>query len=616
MAADAYPALVRALSDAERAGFNLPRLLQRTTGGRGFADADDMAAVLTWRLRERLADAATAQKESSTRPLARLSLDQLDTLARLAADHRTAAREELKAADAAATQLPTPVTTRAGHTHPAWPDRPLGPLTRSELAAQMVTIRTQVRQAQASRSPLSPAARQMIAARTHESQLRCDLCWRDQAREDFQREPSAHRSPARTQSLAVTRDTVARCRATTAQRLHVAKTKLAHANSVVEKIAAELRLRERLPDHLAHRPDHRGEIPDWVADRHALTHRATPEHWRHHLAERHRILGRSLAERGHTLAAAPPAWARPLGPPPPHTAPLRRTAWATTCALVELWRTRHAITAVPGLGPRPAGPDDATAWDDLDARVHALTGRRRPVQLPSPDAPASVVLEAALNHLNTPPDSGSLPDHPALRDPGGIAPLNYTAREARLARDALAAVLGGDTVPQAWMEEITAPGEDNEDEQRTYIKLLTAISDYRRRHHQVGPDVLGPRPGGLDSEEWDLLTDAMDLYTRARVERRLEQMRVRTAAARAAVLPPPRPCTNHLHPAATSRTTNVPRTAETGSRGLPRDCGRSRYARDEYLRYPPAGIRKGLEPQAASGTDLTASFLARGGRPA
>lgn len=79
---------------------------------------------------------------------------------------------------------------------------------------------------------------------------------------------------------------------------------------------------------------------------------------------------------------------------------------------------------------------------------------------------------------------------------------------------------------------------------------------------------------------------------------------------------PPRPGTNHLHPAATGPTANVPRTAETGSRGLPRDCSRSRYARDEYFRYPPAGIRKGLEPQAASGTDFTAPSLTRGGRPA
>ncbi|MFM9633239.1 hypothetical protein [Streptomyces galilaeus] len=55
-----------------------------------------------------------------------------------------------------------------------------------------------------------------------------------------------------------------------------------------------------------------------------------------HLAERHRILARALADRGHTLAASPPPWARPLGEPSPTHAPRLRHAWATTCALVEL----------------------------------------------------------------------------------------------------------------------------------------------------------------------------------------------------------------------------------------------------------------------------------------
>ncbi|SDN68193.1 hypothetical protein [Streptomyces wuyuanensis] len=90
-----------------------------------------------------------------------------------------------------------------------------------------------------------------------------------------------------------------------------------------------------------------------------------PGHWAGHLAERHRILARSLADRGHTLANFPPAWARPLGNPPPTSAPRRRHAWAATAALVELWRTRHIITGTPGLGPRPNDPNDAAAWDGL-----------------------------------------------------------------------------------------------------------------------------------------------------------------------------------------------------------------------------------------------------------
>ncbi|MFE5407094.1 MobF family relaxase [Streptomyces sp. NPDC056580] len=541
LAADAYPALIRALHTAERARFDLPRLLTRTVPARGFTDADDPSALLTWRLRQHLNEATEAQRDDRPRPLAALTLTQLHTLTQLAASHRAVAREALKAADAAFTHLPAPVTTRAGHTHPAWDQRPLGGLSRRELAAHLATVRTQLRHTQADRTELSAAARHHITDLARESQLRRALTWRDRAREDFQREQATRAAAPGATSLAQVRRTLATRRATTADRLRQARAALARADAVSDKVYAELRFRERLPDHAPHRPHHRGEIPDWVADSHALTHPDTPAHWATYLAERHRVLARSLADRGHILAAVPLAWARPLGTPPPTSSARRRHVWATTAALVELWRTRHAITGVPGLGTRPADPDDAAAWDDLDARVRALTGRRRPLHLPPPDAPASVMIAAALDHLDAPPPGGPLPDHPALRDPLGIAPLSYGALDARPARRALAAVLAGEPLPEAWMEEITAPGKDDEDEQQSYTRLLTAISDYRRRHHRAGPDVLGPRPAGLDGEDWDHLTDAIDLYTHARVQHRLEQMRARTTAERAALLPPTSP---------------------------------------------------------------------------
>ncbi|AEY86882.1 hypothetical protein SHJG_1607 [Streptomyces hygroscopicus subsp. jinggangensis 5008] len=91
------------------------------------------------------------------------------------------------------------------------------------------------------------------------------------------------------------------------------------------------------------------------------------------------------------------------------------------------------------------------------------------------------------------------------------------------------------------MEEITAPGDDTENEQHTYTKLLIATGGYRRRHHRAGPDILDPRPAGLNSENWDLLTDAIDQYTHARVRRRLEQTRTRTAAEPATLCPHPTP---------------------------------------------------------------------------
>ncbi|MGW4935138.1 MobF family relaxase [Streptomyces sp. NPDC004166] len=373
MAADAYPSLIRALADAERAGFDLPRLLQRTAGRRGFGDADDAAAVLTWRLRQALAGAAAARDAARNGRLARLSLAQLNTLAELAAAHRATAMESLKAADAAFTHLPKPVTTRSGHRHPAWLDRPLGPLTRSALAAQLATARAEIRYAQDAQLPLTPAAHQTFAALAREAAIRRGLAWRDRAREDYQRERSPSRPPTSSQPLTGIRAAERARRTQAAGRRALAKARLQRAQAVADKVAAELRLRERLPDHLPYRPNHRADTPDWAADRHALTHPHTPEHWRTHLAERHRILARSLTERGHVLASAPPRWARPLGPPPPTSAHHRRAAWATTCALVELWRTRHAVTAVAGLGLRPEDAYLAAAWDALDARLEGTT---------------------------------------------------------------------------------------------------------------------------------------------------------------------------------------------------------------------------------------------------
>ncbi|GGT02703.1 hypothetical protein GCM10010254_23770 [Streptomyces chromofuscus] len=383
LAADAYPALIRALADAERAGFDLPRLLSTTVPRRGFTHADDPAAVLTWRLRERPRDAAEARRESRPRPLAPLALARLHTLNKLAAAHRAVAREALRAADAALIHLPAEVTTRAGRTHPAWNTRPLGELSRRELAAHLAAARAQMRRAQASRTPLSDTARHVIAALARESRLRRALARRDAAREDFQRERALHHAAPGATSPAAIRRTLKARHATTLQRRRSARAALARADAVTDKIDAELRQRERLPDRPPHRPDHRGQIPDWAADRYALLHPDTPRHWVTHLA--------------------------------------------------------------------------------------------------------------------------------------------------------------GDPLPEPWMEEITSPGEDDEDEQRAYTKLLTALGDYRRRHHRAGPDVLGPRPAGPGGQEWDHLTDAIDRYTHARVRRRLEGLRAHTAAARAALLPPASP---------------------------------------------------------------------------
>ncbi|KUN28445.1 hypothetical protein AQJ11_13080 [Streptomyces corchorusii] len=82
--------------------------------------------------------------------------------------------------------------------------------------------------------------------------------------------------------------------------------------------------------------------------------------WRAHLPERHRIRARSPTAATSWPTSRPQGPARSGNSRPP-VPPRRRHAWATTAALVELWRTGHAITAAPPLGPRPDDPGDAAA---------------------------------------------------------------------------------------------------------------------------------------------------------------------------------------------------------------------------------------------------------------
>ncbi|WP_326580813.1 relaxase domain-containing protein [Actinacidiphila glaucinigra] len=606
LAADTFPTVARALLKAEHAGADLPGLLARATTpageatvgpdpapGPGFmpnphstygtesvhgpslTDGQDPAAALIRRL-QRLTrvDQGAA---SGRRVLAALPSHRLHTLMARAASLGAAAHSELQAADAAASALPVPVT-RTGRTHPAWPHRPYGPLTRTELDTHLATVRTACRDAERTGTPMSPAAANTVAALTAEDALRRALPWRDAAREDWQRD----RTPRLSQSFlaAIRRHHSARV-FDTDQRLRHARTVLAGADALTDAVNAELRRRSGTPGRRAQRPPHPSGIPDWVADRTAQDHPATPAHWRHHLAVRHRILDWALAQRGRTLAASPPAWARPLGPPLPADSPERRTAWELTCALTELWRTRQAITTAPGLGPRPDNPVDAAAWDAMTARIRDLTPGRRPTRAQGPGELAPALLPTPPGRPSRPPATPAPiplppppippmklpappkvegptvpppPPTPPLTPPPGPAPIPpaqptlvppvpgrrpaptlsdvaHLTQAAALGRRALTAALTGGPAPEAWIAGITLPGQDSAADEHTYTRLVIAIADYRRRHDDAGLDILGRRPTDDSAREWEELTNALNRYTHTRVQARLNALRRRKAGS-------------------------------------------------------------------------------------
>ncbi|MFF3256417.1 MobF family relaxase [Actinacidiphila glaucinigra] len=644
LAADTFPALTRALLDAERAGSDVPGLLAQvitpgpSTTGDGPDSTDDGpnttndgpdvtddvrdstedaggsagGAGLAGRLL-RLARAARAGQAGVTGPagqapaatsaapvavsassaaagLAVVPSYRLHALMARAAALRTAAHSELQAAEAAADMLPVPVTTGSGRTHAAWPHRPYGPLTRTELDTHLAAVRAVCRDAERTGTHLSPAASNTVAALTAEDALRRALPWLNAAREDRQREHTPHLSQS---SLAAIRRHHSARAFDTDQRLRRARTVLAGAGALTDAFHAELSRRAGLPDRRAQRPWHPADLPDWVADRTAQDHPDTPAHWRHHLATRHRILIWALAQRGRTLAGSPPTWAEPLGPPPPADAPERRTAWALTCALTELWRTRHAITTVPGLGPRPDDPVDAVAWNAMTARIRALTtGPCAAVRTQAPGEPAPALLPAPPARLSRPPAAPvptplppppippaklpalppnvaapvvpppppvpplSLPPSPAPTQPPRVTPppappasgdsdgvtASHAAHtvHAALARRAMTAALTGGPAPEVWMESIPAPDPGILGELYEYTRLIAAIKEYRRRRDHTGPDILGPRPTDDSAREWEHLTDSLNRYTHTRVQARLNALRRRNAV-RAAGSPPQQP---------------------------------------------------------------------------
>ncbi|MEU7222313.1 MobF family relaxase [Streptomyces chrestomyceticus] len=375
LAEDAWPAVVRALRDIERAGFAPEKLLTDAYHQRDFGDAEDAAAVLSWRLDVRRTEAEETQNRLAqhppARPLADLTDAQLQRLADRAATRRSAALDTLRRADARLAGQPQPVTAD-GEVHSAWPHRTFGDLTRRQLSDAIAQARRDGRIAgiEGNRDTAREAAEDLHALRS-EQVLRASMSRLQRAREDWQREPGTGRAHTSRQPVEATRKEML----TAPHEQRQAELQLQRAEVIHQRVSAEQRLRTVLPQPVAAVPEHGETVPQWLAPRDVERDAHTPTPWRSHLSQRRQVLAERLAQTGRDLAADPPSWTRPLGPVPAPDTDLRQT-WERTAALADAWRTRHQIRpGETGLGPRPNGQQDAAAWDDLHEQI-AATGRR------------------------------------------------------------------------------------------------------------------------------------------------------------------------------------------------------------------------------------------------
>ncbi|MFH8886573.1 MobF family relaxase [Streptomyces californicus] len=375
IAEDAWPAVERALRDAERAGFAPQRILSTAFHERSFTDAEDNAAVLSWRIDNHVAEARDTlhrlEEQGVSRPLKDLTDAQLGSLAERAGERRAQALDELHRADARVDSQPRPVVVN-GLPVPAWPGRKHGDLTRAQLSQAIAQARRDGRTAgrEGDREEAHAAALRLGALK-EEQRLRSSMAWRDRAREEWQREPGiGHAHTAGMDGEAV----AAEMRA----NLHgqdEARQKLDRAAVVDQRVQAEQRLRRLLPDGPAPTPDNTGPLPEWLAPREVERDQHTPMAWLEHLDARRQVIDARLAQTGQALAADPPAWAKALGPVPSPGTELREQ-WERTAALADAWRTQHQLReSENGIGGQPLGGRDSDAWQVLHDQV-AEVGRR------------------------------------------------------------------------------------------------------------------------------------------------------------------------------------------------------------------------------------------------
>jgi len=420
-AADGWPGMARSLRDGERAAVDLPTLLRQADTMREWTDADDDAAVMSWRLdrileeiseaREnagiviteaadalRAGPAATLAEAAAARPLGTLTDEHLARLeATATADLRYARGEQIRDArrSGTATATPAPVI-KDGVEHHAWTQRPHGGLDSAQLHEAIATARSSARRA---KREAARTAFEDLDQLQDERALRKAMGAPEHTAESIQRAAAEAVSPSPDASSA----TVV---AATSPRLGTPAERVARAELLHDRIAGEQRLRTRLAPAVP-TPPAPDALPEWVAPSRAVTDPHTPAAWREHLGERRAFLLTRLHQVGEQIATDQPAWAGDLGPVPDIDSS-QRDRWTLLAGQVELWRRQHRIPTARTGGqeqddeqvpapreqalptePSPARPDATPSGREqvaalLRVQVASLRRQLTPITTPTP----------------------------------------------------------------------------------------------------------------------------------------------------------------------------------------------------------------------------------------
>ena len=314
IASDSFGAVSAGLRHGEEAGWEPARLLGQSVDQRSLNDAEDVGAVLSWRMENTIEHGRALATTVQDRELAPLSDERVQAMLAEATTEK----------NNAAARLATFKGLETGAND--WQRRAYGHLNDRDLEARIAAGRTEARMQQDGADPRT-ARQEFLKLRQLESErtFRAGQDEPQRAVEAMERGENT----ARPQFTAAT---------LTAPGL-IDDVKRARAMEVY--FQAEMRLRAKLPGEPIIVPPGPDTLPEWVAPSRAVQDPHVPALWRDELAERRGFLEARMNERGAVLATTPPAWAKPLGPVPSTEAGYQR--WSKLAAETELYRQRHNI---------------------------------------------------------------------------------------------------------------------------------------------------------------------------------------------------------------------------------------------------------------------------------
>lgn len=343
----AWGAIATHLRAAENEGFNLVHLLKDSVDEGDFGASEDTAAVLAWRVEDRLHKWRTRAADPARRPLESISDEALERLSRRAVGELVRAKAEASRTPQAEAVDRKELTRnwRAERKGTPWQRRLHGHLSDADLATRLTTARQQARTDTTINDPDAARKAQWLTSSLHKEQALRELM-HPEARADEAYERGALSNYRRDEHAP---------RVEAAAQIH-------------SRIRAEIELRRQLPTPVA-RETADDRLPAWMAPADVVTHEDTPALWRQELAARREIMAREVSRLGAQLAAEPPAWADALGPVP--SDPARQEQWRQLAVEISTYRDMYRIPASEP-APVPAEHQEKGLGAELTARVTAI----------------------------------------------------------------------------------------------------------------------------------------------------------------------------------------------------------------------------------------------------